>query len=150
MRRRSVVSLGVVVTVPGVVAAMLFASFKPDDRLDVHLAIHADGVGWSHDSPYGPTQSFEVRKREQRNLIELVRDRGSAIAVLRTQRGLVVERVSSSDLDLERFVSLSHTELRPEDVPEGVLTAAELSQHRADYGARGALAAPYTTGGIDG
>jgi hypothetical protein len=101
-------------------------------------------------SPYGPIQSFEPRKRERRNLAEVINGHTSAIAMLRTQRGLVIERVSTSELELGRFASLWHTELRPDEVPQGVLTAAEEIQHRADFDARRALARPYTNGGYDG
>ena len=161
MRRRSVLLLGVVLL--NILAATVFAPVsKPDDRLDRHLASEAALIAKTHDvfdnnrsespsrSPYGPIQSFEVRRLERRNLIEVMRGLSTAIAVLRTDRGLVVERVSSSDLDLERFASLTHTELGPDDVPSGVLSAAERRQHRVEYRARGAVARSYTTGGYDG
>jgi len=62
----------------------------------------------------------------------------------------VVERVSSTSLDLARFAVLNHAELSPDDTPSGVLTATEQVEHREAFRARGNVTARYTTGGYDG
>jgi len=154
MRRRLAVS-GLLVS--GLVAAGSFAPlFGPDARLDSHLPPQEDLArpgsvdSGAPGSPYGRLHSVEVRKRERRSLIDVALDRASAIVVLRTERSVVVERVSSTTLDLARWAVLSHTELSPDDVPSGVLTAAEQVEHREAFRLRGDALVRYTTGGYDG
>jgi len=159
-RRRITVTL-IGLAVLCLCASALFAPvFAPDERIDPHLDSETHLVARTHDvfdnlsnashSPYGPIESMEVRRRERRDFIQVAQGYTSVIAVLRTDRGLVVERVSCSDLQLGRFATLTHTELRPDDVPSGVLTDAETRQHQKDANARGTTARPYTTGGYDG
>jgi hypothetical protein len=154
MRRRLTLSVASV-AVAGLVTTGLFAPlFGPGTRLDGHFPTQEDlakprsfdsGIP---DSPYGRLQSVEVRKRERRNLIDRVQHESSVVVVLRTEHGLVVERVSGTNLKGARSDVLSHAELRPDDVPSGLLTAGEQVEHRDAFRVRGNLAAPYTTGGL--
>lgn len=156
MRSRPASSVATL-AVAGLIAAGLFAPlFGPDTRLDSHFPSQEDLArprvfeSATPDSPYGRLESVQVRKRERRNLIDMMRHEASVVVVMRTEHGLAVERVSSTSLDLARFAVLSHTELRPDDVPSGVLTAAEEVEHRDDFRDRAGPVVPYTTGGYDG